>query len=80
MIPMAAKTRRKDGAGRTQLILAIAALGFIVFLLAYSVGFAGLGAEMFVLIEGVFLALVTLYCLWKFDGIEKRLAVLASGR
>jgi hypothetical protein len=77
---MAAKTRRKDGAGRTQLILAIAALGFIVFLLAYSVGFAGLGAEMFVLIEGVFLALVTLYCLWKFDSIEKRLAVLASGR
>jgi len=77
---MAAKTRRKDGAGRTQLILAIAALGFIVFLLAYSVGFAGLGVEMFALIEGVFLALVTLYCLWKFDGIEKRLAVLAPGR
>ncbi len=62
---------------KAKLVLAIALLGFIIFLLAYVIGFFGFAAETFALVEGVFLALITLYSLWKFDEIEKKLAVLA---
>ena len=62
---------------KAKFVVAIALLGFIIFLLAYAAGFFGLTAETFALVEGVFLALATLYSLWKFDEIEKRLAVLS---
>ena len=72
---MASKAGKAKGTGRIdcKLVLAVAALGFTAFLLACALGLGGLQADTFALADGGFLSLVTIFCLWKFDEIEKRL-------
>ncbi len=56
-----------------KVILALAALGFVLVMLAHESGLFAIGPESFILAEGILLSLVSLYSLWKFDEIDKRL-------